>query len=49
MTNPNDDRELNDPDAINDIMEAYDCDEERARELWERFKETIRKLKQNDE
>jgi hypothetical protein len=43
MTNPNDDGDL---EAIQDIMEAYDVDEETAREMWERFKDTVKKMSQ---
>lgn len=46
MTNPNDDRELDDREAIDEIMEAFDLEEEEARDLWERFQDTVRKMSQ---
>lgn len=37
--------EANDKEAIRDIMDAFDVDEERARELWMRFIATVSKFK----
>lgn len=37
--------ELDDDEAIHEIMEAFDVDEERARELWMRFLKTLDDLK----
>lgn len=38
--------EMDDEQAIREIMEAYDVDMERARELWEKWKKTVKRLQQ---
>lgn len=46
MSPHNLDDEMDDEEAIKEIMEAYDVHEERARELWQRFLKTLDKLKE---
>lgn len=38
--------EINNHEAIYSIMEAFDIDEKQAGELWKRFRETVRKMKE---
>ena len=39
--------ELNDPQAIEEIMTALGVDEQEAREIWRKFIDTVRKLRDN--
>lgn len=39
--------ELNNREAIISLMELYDVDEPTAKQLWDRFVNTVRKIKVN--